>query len=368
MPHPRGISTLWVGRGLLESPPIEVLHWVRGRNLFVVSSPRVWALHESRLKPIREAAGAFELLEIPEGEAAKTLDQAGQLWNSLLSRGGKRDSRIISLGGGSVGDLAGFVAACFLRGVEYSQVPTTLLAQVDAAIGGKTAVDLPGGKNTVGAFHHPTHVLSDPVVLSTLPRRELWAGLVEVIKKAFILDADFYEVIERILPELLLGNEEALLSIILGAQKAKAEVVARDPEESGDRKLLNFGHTLGHAIETELGYQHLLHGEAVGWGMLFALQLAERSAPVPGATRLRALLRKLEWPDLPPLEVEALVEHTAKDKKAREEGVSWVLPRAIGRGDYGPLPWGPDFLKDWIQCFLEAPWASVSIPSAGRKG
>lgn len=349
-----------MGRGLLDNPPAEVLRWVRGRTLFVVSSPRVWALQGKRLNSLRESAGAFEFLEIPEGEAAKTLDQADLLWNSLLSRGGKRDSRILSLGGGSVGDLAGFVAACFLRGIEFSQVPTTLLAQVDAAVGGKTAVDLPGGKNTVGAFHHPVHVLSDPAVLSTLPRRELWAGLVEVIKKAFILDAGFFEVIERRLPDLLSGDEEALLSIILGAQQAKSEVVARDPEEAGDRKLLNFGHTLGHAIETELGYQDLLHGEAVGWGMLFALQLAERSAPVPGATRLRALLRKLEWTDLPPLDAEALLGHTAKDKKAREGGVSWVLPQALGQGFYGPLPWSREELRGWIQCFLEAPWASVA--------
>lgn len=252
----------------------------------------------------------------------------------MLAAGGKRDSRLIAFGGGSVGDLGGFAAGCFLRGIEFVQIPTTLLAQVDASIGGKTGVDLPGGKNTVGLFHHPRWVICDTAVLPSLPREELRSGLVEVIKMAALLDPDLFELLEKELEILLDGDPTALGPVVAAAAAAKIAVVERDPIEKGERRLLNFGHTLGHAVESASGYAGLRHGEAVGYGILFALRLAlRRGLPAATAKRIHDLIRRLELPSLPGgLDPERLMDLMARDKKARESGLVWVLPVDLGTG------------------------------------
>jgi 3-dehydroquinate synthase len=331
--HPGGETPVWAGIGALAAARPELARWVAGRTLFVVTTPQVLALHAERLAPLRDAAAHLHVLPVPEGEAAKSLAVAERLWNEMLLAGGKRDSRLVAFGGGSVGDLGGFAAGCFLRGIGFAQLPTTLLAQVDAAIGGKTAVDLPGGKNTVGLFLQPDWVVCETALLATLPRAELRSGLVEVIKMAALLDPPLLAVVETGLEPLLSGDAAALAPVVAAAAAVKIAVVERDPGERGDRRLLNFGHTLAHAIESACGYEGLRHGEAVAYGMLFALRLARRRGLATGAARrLAALLGRLELPPLPALGPQDLAARMARDKKARERGLVWVLPAALGQG------------------------------------
>jgi 3-dehydroquinate synthase len=331
--HPDGSTPVIVGEGAISSVLPEMEDWLARRTAFLVTTPRVLALHGERLEVLTRAASRWVVLEVDEGESAKTVDSAERLWNEMLAAGGKRDSRVIAFGGGSVGDLAGFVAGCFLRGIEFAQIPTTLLAQVDASIGGKTGVDLPGGKNTVGLFHHPWMVVGDTEVLPTLPREELRSGLVEVVKMAALLDPDLFALLEERLDSLLDGEPAALAPVVASAAAAKIGVVERDPTEQGDRRLLNFGHTLGHAIESACGYAGLRHGEAVGYGLLFALRLAlRRGLDATSAGRMCSLVARLGLPPLPKLDPEQLMASMARDKKARESGLVWVLPRTLGEG------------------------------------
>jgi 3-dehydroquinate synthase len=334
--HPSGATPILVGEDALAAAGPQLTEWVAGRTVFVVTTPRVLGLHGHCLDALAEAASRWVVLEVEEGEAAKTVRVAERLWNEMLGAGGKRDSRLIAFGGGSVGDLGGFAAGCFLRGIGFVQVPTTLLAQVDAAIGGKTAVDLPGGKNTVGLFNHPDLVVCDTSVLPTLPREELRSGLVEVVKMAALLDPPLFDRVEADLDRLLDGDPAALGPVVAGAVAAKTAVVERDPTEQGDRRLLNFGHTLGHAIETACGYGGPRHGEAVGYGLLFAHRLAARRGlglkDSDMAERVRNLLARFGLPPLPALDPEELLAHMARDKKARESGLVWVLPAAWGEG------------------------------------
>ena len=332
--HPSGETAVLAGEGALAAAAPRLAAWLAGRTAFVVTTPRVLGLHGARLDGLRLAAARWVVLEVEDGEAAKTVASAGALWEAMLAAGGKRDSRLLAFGGGSVGDLAGFAAGCFLRGIPFVQLPTTLLAQVDAAIGGKTGVDLPGGKNTVGLFHHPELVVADTAVLPTLPRGELRSGLVEVIKMAALLDPALLAEVEAHLDALLAGDPGALGPVVAAAAAAKIAVVERDPTEGGDRRLLNFGHTLGHALETACGYSGLRHGEAVAYGLLFALRLAEaRRLLADGlAPRLRALLARLGLPPQPARAPESLLDLMARDKKARESGLTWVLPARLGEG------------------------------------
>jgi 3-dehydroquinate synthase len=341
-----------VGEGALDQARPELSAWLAGRTAFLVSTPRVLALHGHRLEPLKAAAARWVVLEVEEGEPAKTVASAGRLWDAMLAAGGKRDSRLLAFGGGSVGDLGGFAAGCFLRGIEFVQLPTTLLAQVDAAIGGKTGVDLPGGKNTVGLFHHPRLVVCDTAVLPTLPRGELRSGLVEVVKMAALLDPP------------LPGDPEALEPVVAGAAAAKIGVVLRDPTEQGDRRLLNFGHTLGHALESAGGYSGLRHGEAVAYGLLFALRLAGRRGLAKDlAPRLTALLSRFELPPISPMSTvlpEELLTHMARDKKATERGLVWVLPAALGEGRMVDGI-GREEVKAELEVFLADPFGPVAF-------
>jgi 3-dehydroquinate synthase len=331
--HPGGTTPILIGSGALAEAREHLAGWAAGRTLFVVSTANLAALHGATLDSLGAGAARRVVLTVPDGEAAKTVATAEGLWRGMVAAGGKRDSRLIAFGGGSVGDLGGFVAGCFLRGIPFVQVPTTLLAQVDAAIGGKTAVDLPEGKNTVGLFHHPEMVVAETALLATLPRGELRSGLVEAIKMAALLDVGLLARIEGELDALLGGDPAALAPVAAAAVAAKVAVVERDPEESGERRLLNFGHTLGHAIESACGYAGLRHGEAVADGLLVALRLAvRRGCPEGEAARLAGLLARLGLPPLPELAAGDLVERLSRDKKARESGLAWVLPAALGEG------------------------------------
>lgn len=329
--HDRGSYSVRIGSGALCS---EVLGpTVSNRRVFVVSSERIRSLHGEQLERALGEAGRFEWLIVPDGEAAKNVTTAEFLWNRLLDRGGKRDSLVVAFGGGSVGDLAGFVAATFLRGIDFVQVPTTLLAQVDASVGGKVAVDLAGGKNTVGAFHQPRLVIADVDLLSTLESRDLASGLAESIKMAAILDLEMLARIENSLSAMLARDTKALAEVVADSVRVKAQIVEDDPFEGDRRRLLNFGHTLGHAIEVSLAYQDLRHGEAVAWGMLFAIRLSRlRGLSSAEAQRLERTVRRLQLPALPELNCDVLLDACSRDKKAKEGSLSWVLCSTLGVG------------------------------------
>ncbi len=331
--HARGETRILAGEGLLAGAVEANRSLFSGRTVFVISSPAVLRLHRALLDPLRSAARALVVLEVPDGEAAKSLAEAGRLWEAMARAGGKRDSVVVAFGGGSVGDLAGFVAATFLRGVAFVQLPTTLLAQIDAAIGGKTAIDIAAGKNLVGAFHHPELVVAESAVLSTLSRVQLRSGLVEAIKMAALLDPGLLARIERDLELLLAGDAPALAPVVRGAVAAKVGVVERDPFEDGERQLLNYGHTLGHALEAAAGYGTMLHGDAVAWGMRFCHRLARsRGADRDFLSRVERILDRLEVPSPPAVEVSEVIANLARDKKARESGLVWILPMSAGAG------------------------------------
>ncbi len=332
--HAAGTTPIFAGEGCLATAVAARPELWNRRQVFLISSPEVMRLQGAALAPLRDRAPAWIELEVPDGEAAKCVEVASRLWEAMARAGGKRDSVVVAFGGGTVGDLAGFVAATFLRGVALVQLPTTLLAQVDAAIGGKTAIDIAAGKNLVGAFHQPELVAAESRTLSTLPPAELRSGLVEAIKMAALLDLELLGRIERDLDRLLAGDPAALAPVVRAAAAAKVGVVERDPFEGGERQLLNYGHTLGHALEAAAGFGSMLHGDAVGWGMRFSHRLARlRGADGEFLDRIDRLLGRLDLPALPALSVEAVLANLARDKKARESGLTWVLPMAPGRGE-----------------------------------
>lgn len=353
--HPRGTSRLWLGESALAAAGESLAGWLAGRRVFVVTDATVRSLHGENLGPFLASAAAVEWLEVPEGEAAKTVDEADRLWRRMLEAGGKRDSRLLALGGGSVCDLGGFVAGAFLRGIEHALLPTTLLAQVDAAIGGKTGVDLPGAKNSVGLFRHPALVIGDVGWLETLPRPERVAGLFEAVKAGFLLDTDLLARIEDDLEAILNARPEAAGPVVAAAAAAKIRVVEDDPEEAGPRRLLNFGHTLAHALEALAGYEGLRHGEAVGWGMLFAIRLSERKGlPAADAARLRELIARIGLPRLDLPDTPEILAAMARDKKAREDGLRWILAERVGEGRIVTVP------ADEVESELES-WRRTSF-------
>ena len=306
-----------------------------GRRAVLVTDPSVLALHGAPLRHGLNAQG-FDITEIrlPEGEQAKTLDVARRVWDELLEAGCDRTSTVVALGGGAVGDLAGFAAATFMRGINFVQVPTTLLAQVDASIGGKTAIDHPRAKNLIGAFHQPRLVMVDPAVLSTLPEREYRSGLAEIIKHGVILDAAYFEELERNVPALGRRDIDVLERIVAGSCRIKAAVVERDEQEAELRHVLNYGHTIGHAVESVTGYSRFTHGEAVALGMVAEAGIAQRIgiAKPETSTRQIDLLRAVGLPvhgiAADPARV---MEAMSRDKKSRDGRVPFVLAPEIGR-------------------------------------
>jgi 3-dehydroquinate synthase len=326
---------VFAGSGLLATlaSRIERVTGSLPRRVFVLTSPEIWALWG---EPLSQSFAQQPIaLFLPAGEKNKTLSSVERLARQMIEAGGDRGSLLIAFGGGIVGDVGGFLAAIFMRGIPYIQVPTTFLAQVDSSVGGKTGVNLPNGKNLIGSFHHPLAVFADISVLGTLSERELRAGLMESVKAGIIRDRALVRYMDERAEDVLARDSKALEKVIAASIRMKADVVSRDERESGLRMILNFGHTLGHAIEQVTRYKVLLHGEAVGWGMIAALYIAGLRGTITRAQsdRLEALIH--HYGALPLFEASAarLVAATGADKKNVGGIRRFVLP--IGIGDAG---------------------------------
>jgi 3-dehydroquinate synthase len=323
-----------IGAGIVEDPALYRPSIGSGR-VAIVTSDAIAPLYLDRVRAALRAAGADTLDVLVEaGERAKRWEMIDRICEALLAARCGRDTLVVALGGGVVGDLAGFAAAVYQRGVPFIQIPTTLLAQVDSSVGGKTGINHARGKNMIGAFHQPVAVIIDVEVLGTLPDRELSAGLAEVIKHGFILDAGFTAWLEENTERLLARDADALAHAVRRSCEIKAGVVAQDERESGLRALLNFGHTFGHAIETGAGYGTWLHGEAVGAGMVMAAELSRRTGLIGAVdvARVRRLTARCQLPvqgaEMP---VDRYLELMAVDKKAAGGKVRFILLEAIGR-------------------------------------
>jgi 3-dehydroquinate synthase len=329
-----------IGPGLLDDGDV-LSGAVASRDVMVVTNDVVAPLYLDRLvRALGDRHVKTALL--PDGERHKTLETMGRILDALVEARMNRDACVLALGGGVIGDVAGFAAACYQRGVDFVQVPTTLLAQVDSSVGGKTGVNHPGGKNLVGAFHQPRAVISDTSTLRTLPVRELRAGLAEVIKYGLVADAEFLDWLESNLERLLALDPPAVEHAVRRCCEVKAAIVAGDEREHGARALLNLGHTFGHAIEAAAGYREWLHGEAVGVGMLLAADLSQRLGWIGGADveRVRELLQRAGLrATAPAIGAARALELMGMDKKVLAGRIRLVLLARIGQGvvsgDYG---------------------------------
>ncbi len=323
----RGYPIL-LGADLLGRPGL--LEPFTGSQVLIVTNATVAApyLHKARQSL---TASQIDVVEIGDGERFKTLDTYASILDALIANRHNRATTVVALGGGVVGDVAGFAAATYQRGVALVQIPTTLLAQVDSSVGGKTAVNHPAGKNLIGAFHQPRAVITDVGVLATLPTREYRAGLAEVIKYGVIADADFFAWLEAHLDELLEREPAGLLHAVRRCCAIKAEVVAADEREQGRRAILNFGHTFGHAIEALTGYQCYLHGEAVAVGMAMAMELSARLGRANDTQRVRRLLARAGLPVAADVDPAAMLEAMGMDKKVLDGRIRLVVCDEIGR-------------------------------------
>jgi 3-dehydroquinate synthase len=320
-----------IGDGLLSQAEVLERH-VPGHDVLVVSNTTVAPLYLERLTGALGNRRRVEAI-LPDGESHKTLANVARLLDVLVANRYPRDCTVVALGGGVVGDTAGFAAACYQRGVAYVQVPTTLLAQVDSSVGGKTGVNHPAGKNLIGAFHQPCAVIADTSTLKTLPARELRSGLAEVIKYGLICDAAFFAWLEDHMDQLLAGDPAALAHVIRRSCEIKAEIVRRDEREEGDRALLNLGHTFGHAVESATGYTRWLHGEAVGAGLLMAAAMSRECGLVSSrdVVRLELLLERAGLPThIDGVSPETALDHMRIDKKVKAGRMRLVLLRGIG--------------------------------------
>jgi len=337
MPHTIPVRTgsanypVTIGRNLFPAIARSVQNFAAGRP-FVLTSPEIWALWGKQFLAAFPNNQQPIVLFLPAGERHKRLAQVERLAGQLAHAGANRSSLLIAFGGGIVGDLGGFLAALYMRGIDYLQVPTTLLAQVDSSVGGKTGANLTAGKNLIGSFHHPRAVFADSAVLATLPDRELRAGLFESVKAGIIRDSALFRFMERNADKILARDPAALERVIAASIRMKAEVVGLDERESGLRMILNYGHTLGHAIEAATGFRRLLHGEAVAWGMLAALQiaLARNTVGPDQAERIERTI--LAYGPLPPFRATParLLAAAGRDKKNRAGTRRFILPKGIG--------------------------------------
>ena len=306
-----------------------------GRRLGLVTHPALAETHGYAplvVSSLRESGHEVRVVTVPPGEESKSLDQAACLCRELVRVGLDRGSALLALGGGVIGDLTGFVAATLFRGIAFLNLPTTLLAQVDSSVGGKTGVNLPEGKNLVGTFYQPRLVVADVLTLRTLPAREFHSGLAEVVKHAMIADAELFRTLEEDADQILARDPSALQAIIGRNCAIKAKVVEADEHEAGVRAVLNFGHTVGHAVEAAFGYGTVTHGEAVAYGMLVATSLSVRRGlcPAADAKRLEALLRRFELLPTASPEPELLETYIIRDKKVRDGVLQFVLTLGIG--------------------------------------
>jgi 3-dehydroquinate synthase len=329
-----------IGPGLLDQAGERIAPLVKRRRVAVVSDETVWRLHGARLTASLEAAGlACPSVVVPPGEQTKSWEGLAEVSDRLLALELDRGDLVVAFGGGVVGDLTGFAAAIYKRGIDFVQIPTTLLAQVDSSVGGKTAIDTPRGKNLIGAFHQPRLVLADLDVLSTLSDREMRAGYAEVIKYGLLGDFAFFEWLEANGSAVLAREPQALAYAVARSVEMKAEIVAEDEKEAGRRALLNLGHTFGHALEAETGFGgELLHGEAVAAGsaIAFRFSAAQGLCPSQDAQRAEAAIAAAGLPTrlaavaARPFDAEALVRHMGQDKKAEGGKLTFILARGLG--------------------------------------
>ena len=324
---------IFIGPGLLKETDRLRSHLGQGQAV-IISNDTVAPLYLDQVKQTLGDSYGWEII-LPDGETHKTLGTISQIYDRLLRAKADRQTTLVALGGGVIGDITGFAAAPPQRGIDFIQIPTTLLAQVDSSVGGKTAVNHPAGKNMIGAFYQPKAVVADTTVLTSLPPREYAAGLAEVVKYGVIDDVDFFHWLEESVAALHSRSEEALQQVIFRSCASKAKVVREDERESGRRAILNFGHTFGHAIEKLAGYGEWLHGEAVAIGMVMAAELSVRHCGFPqsDALRLRALLKALGLPVTlgeRRLETEAMIEAMGLDKKVNDGQLRFVLARQLG--------------------------------------
>ena len=325
--HP---STIWIGNGVSQRAGALLDAHNVGRKRFVVSSPVIWRLHGEQLSHL--LAGTDPIL-VADGERFKTLQSVSRIYEALVRAGADRGSAIVAVGGGVIGDTAGFAAATFLRGLTLAHIPTTLLAQVDSSVGGKVGVNLPLGKNLVGAFHQPAVVLVDPLLLATLPRREFRSGLYEVVKCGMIASPALFERVASHTKAVFAREPEVLVPAIVESCRIKADVVSRDERESGLRRILNFGHTVGHGLEAVTKYRRFRHGEAIAYGMLAAADLAVTRGAL--AERERQALANLitQLGPLPPvvdLPAGEVLEAMRRDKKVVDGTLQFVIATQVG--------------------------------------
>lgn len=342
---------IYIGSGLLKQAELLTRH-IRAKQVAIVSNETVAPLY---LAKVQAALSAYQVESVilPDGEQYKTLQYLETIFDQLLTHKFSRNATLIALGGGVIGDMGGFAAACYQRGIAFIQIPTTLLAQVDSSVGGKTGVNHPLGKNMIGAFYQPQCVIADADVLDTLDDRQLSAGLAEVIKYGLIRDLEFLEWLEANMPKLIARDKDALAYAIERSCANKAAVVGEDEFESGVRATLNLGHTFGHAIETGSGYGHYLHGEAVAIGTCFAADLSRRLGWLTDAdvTRIIALFKAAKLPVTPPADMSTAqyVELMAVDKKNIDGKIRVILLEALGKAS---LPVNVDLVQ--LQATLNA--------------
>ena len=327
-----------IGHGLLGSIP-QLLAPFKGRRFAVVSNHRVWSLHGARLeKPLRQLGTVTRVL-IPDGEQHKTRETLAVVQDAMLAEGVQRDAVVVAFGGGCVGDLAGFAAATYMRGLIWVQVPTTLLAMVDSSVGGKVGVNHPKAKNLIGAFHQPKAVIADPAVLETLPPREMRSGAYEVLKCGILADRTLFQAVREAPAGLVKWSRSDIENAIASACRIKAEVVETDEREDGLRRVLNLGHTLGHALEAVTSYKRFTHGEAVGWGLVGEAWIAKKLGLLaePAYDAIAAAVDHLgPRPRVSDLDAGAVLKAISRDKKGRAGKVPFVLPKGIGRVQIRP--------------------------------
>ncbi len=344
-----------IGSGLLSQADLLTAHLPKKR-VAIVTNTTVAPLYLAKLQETLQAIGVHSVeIILPDGEVYKTAETLNLIYDSLLTHRCERSTPLIALGGGVIGDMTGFAAATYLRGVPFIQIPTTLLSQVDSSVGGKTGINHPLGKNMIGAFYQPQLVLADITTLNTLPDKELSAGLAEVIKYGLIRDLPFLEWLEQNMDKLLARDTDALQYAVMRSCQNKAEVVAADERESGERALLNLGHTFGHAIESGMGYGYWLHGEGVAAGTIMAADLSQRMGWISeqDVTRIRTLFQRALLPvQAPDIGIDKYMSYMGHDKKVEDGKMRFVLLKTIGRAVIcGDVP--EDLLRQTLKACIK---------------
>lgn len=327
---------IFIGQNLMSDGE-TLSRYLLKKRILIVTNETVAPLYLKQLQATMASFGEVESVILPDGEQFKDLAHLDSIFTALLQRNYGRDSVLVALGGGVIGDMTGFAAACYQRGVDFIQIPTTLLSQVDSSVGGKTAVNHPLGKNMIGAFYQPQVVLIDTQCLSTLPAREFAAGMAEVIKYGIMWDSDFFQWLEDNVHSLKALDTQALVYAISRCCEIKADVVSQDETEQGVRALLNLGHTFGHAIEAEMGYGNWLHGEAVSAGTVLAAKTAQALGMIDESIvcRIEALFKAFDLPIHAPgsMDFDSFIKHMRRDKKVLGGQIRLVLPTQIGQAD-----------------------------------